>query len=249
MGTKQFIGTLKQALKAGQLTYADVARGLDMSEGNVKRMFAVERITLDRVEAICRLMDMELSDLFQLYEESRQRLSQLTEEQENELVADTRLLFTAICVRNHLGFDEILQHYNMAETDLIQSLAKLDRITIIDLLPGNRIKLRIAENFRWIPNGPIESHYEKAVQNEFLGSGFESPDNLRLFLTGLLSESSQAIISHRLQSLSSEFNELHRQDRELPLEQRMSVGILIAMREWQFQAFKAYIKEPISKRE
>ena len=243
METSRVIRTLKQALKDKQLTYADVARGLDMSEGNVKRMFAVERITLDRIESICKLMDIELSDLFQLYEESRQRISQLTEEQEQELVADTRLLFIAICVRNRLSFDEILHYYVLEETELIQGLAKLDRIKIIDLLPNNRIKLRIAEDFRWIPNGPIESHYQEAVQNEFLGTDFNRADNPRIFLTGLLSESSQAIITHRLQALSSEFNELHRQDTELPLESRKSMGMLIAMREWEFHAFKPFIAE------
>ena len=240
METTQVISTLKRALKASDLTYSDVARGLDMSEGNVKRMFSVERITLNRVEAICQLMNMELSDLFQMYEESRQRISQLTEDQESELVADTSLLFVAVCVRNHIDFNEILRHYNIAETDLIQCLARLDRLKIIDLLPGNRIRIRMAENFRWIPNGPIEKYYERAIQTEFLATGFGGENNPRLFQGLLLSEGSQAVINRRLQALSNEIAELHRQDGELPLEKRNSIGILLAMREWRFRAFEPF---------
>ncbi len=85
------IDTLKQALKSHRLTYAEVARRLEMSEANVKRMFASKRFSLDRLEAVCQLMKMELTDLVMLYEESRQRISQLTVEQEQELVGDIKL--------------------------------------------------------------------------------------------------------------------------------------------------------------
>ena len=240
--TQRLISTLKKVLRDRHFTYAQVATGLGMSVANVKRLFASERITVDRIEAICRLLDMELGDLFQLYEDSRQRISQLTEDQEKELVADTKVLFAAVCVRNYLSFDEILQHYKISEHELIQSLAKLDRLNIIDLLPYNRIKLRIADNFRWLPDGPIENFYKKTVQNEFLKQGFDDRENPRIFLSGLLSERSRAIVLHRLQSLENEFSQLHRQDSDLPLSERKNLGILIAMREWEFTALKIYLK-------
>ena len=236
------ISTLKQALRERRVTYAQVARGLGMSEGNVKRMFARERLSLDRIEDICRLIDMELSDLFRMYEDSRQRISQLSLDQEKELMADTRLLFCAVCVRNHLTFNEIVDNYNITESELIQSLARLDKLKIIDLLPNNRFRLRVAENFHWIRNGPIEQFYEKVIQREFLKGGFDDRDNPRLFLSGLLSEASVEIVKHRLRGLASEFNQLHRQDSELSLDKRKNIGCLVAMREWEFSTLKSYSK-------
>lgn len=236
------ITTLKQALKAKRLTYADIAHQLEMSEANIKRLFACERFTLDRLESICRLIDMELSDLFQLHEASQQRISQLSKEQELELMEDTQLFLVAVCARNHLDFETILAHYHIDELVLVQKLAKLDRLKIIDLLPGNRIKLRIAENFQWIPNGPIERYFEKAILNEFLKSGFKQENDTRHFLSGLMSERSVAIINQRLRNLSEEFTQLHRQDSELPLQQRKTVGLFVAMREWEFSLFSPYIK-------
>ena len=240
--TALVIKALKKVLRSQQMTYAHVAEGLGMSEANVKRMFAAERMTLDRIEAICTLLDMNLSDLFQLYEDSRQRISQLTKDQENELVADTRLLLVAVSVRNHLSFEEILAHYHIGEAELIQCLAKLDRLKIIDLLPSNKIKLRIDENFRWIPGGPIDKFYEKAIQQEFLSSGFKTAEEPRLFLYGLFSEKSQAIIAHRMQALSHEITQLHRQDKELPMSMKKSVGALCAIRQWEFSVLKPYSK-------
>jgi len=201
-------------------------------------MFASKRFSLDRLEEICQLMQMELSDLFLLYEESRQRITQLTKEQEQELVKDSRLLLVAVSVRNRLSFEEITCNYQLKETECIQALAKLDRLKIIDLLQGNRIKLRIDEDFRWLPNGPIERFFEKQVQSHFLTSGFQGEQKQRLFLFGLLSDASAEVMNNKLQSLAKEFGELHRQDARLPIDKRSNFGLLLAMRRWELEAFK-----------
>ena len=232
------VDTLKQALKASSLTYADVARGLDMSEANIKRMFASRRFSLDRLEAICDLMHMDLTDLFQLVDKSRQRISQLLEEQERELVADVKLLLVAVSVRNHMSYEEIIHNYRITETECIHYLAQLDRLNIIELLPHNRIRLLVDENFSWRPNGPIEQFFEREVQSQFLKSGFNSAGSLRVFIPGLLSERSQQAISRKLLALGKEFTELHRQDCDLPLGKRRSIGLLLAIREWEFAAFR-----------
>ncbi len=232
------IDTLKQTLKSHRLTYAEVARKLHMSEANIKRMFASKRFTLERLEEVCKLMQLELSDLFQLYEESRQRITQLTLEQEDELVRDAKLLLVAVSVRNRLGFDDIVSHYQITQAECIRALAKLDKLKIIDLLPHNRIKLRIDEDFRWLPNGPIERFFEKQIQSQFLKSGFNGELERRLFLFGLLGDSSTQVLINKLQSLAKEFTELHRQDARLPLEKRHNVGFMLALRPWELEVFR-----------
>lgn len=241
--TAALIETLKQALKSHRLTYAEVARRLKMSEANVKRMFASKRFSLDRLEDICQLMQMELTDLFLLYEESRQRITQLTVEQEQELVRDTMLLLVAVSVRNRLSFEEILRNYKITEPECIKCLAKLDRLKIIDLLPGNRIKLRIDDDFRWLPNGPIERFFEKQIQAHFLRSAFSAENEARLFLFGLLSEASAEVMNGKLLALAKEFSELHRQDGKLSLEKKSNFGLLLALRPWELEAFQSLHKK------
>ncbi len=236
--TAALIDTLKQALKSHRLTYAEVARKLDMSEANVKRMFASKRFTLERLEDVCRLMQMELTDLFRLYEESRQRISQLTVEQEQELVRDEKLLLVAVSVRNHLSFDDIIKNYHISNSECIRSLAKLDSLKIIDLLPNNRIKLRIDEGFSWLANGPIERFFEQQIQGQFLKSGFNGELEQRLFLFGLLGDSSTQVLINKMQALAKEFTELHRQDAQLPLDKRNNIGFMLALRPWELEAFQ-----------
>lgn len=236
--TTALIATLKRSLKQHGLTYAEVARRLGMSEANVKRMFAAKRFTLDRLEAICQLMQLELTDLLQLHEESRQRITQLTEEQEQELVSDEKLLLIAVCVRNRLSFADILRNYRITEAECIRCLARLDRLKIIDLLPNNRIKLRVDENFRWRPNGPIDSFFEKQIKHQFLKSRFTGAMEQRLFLFGLLGDASLQVLMNKLQALSKEFTELHRQDAQLPLEKRQNMGFMLAIRPWELGVFE-----------
>ena len=236
--TDALIDTLKQALKSHRLTYAQIAQKLDMSEANIKRMFASKRFTLERLEEICQLMQMELSDLFQLYEESRQQITQLTLEQEKELVSDNKLLLVAVSVRNRLSFDDIITNYQISETECIRYLAMLDKLKIIDLLPNNRIKLRIDDDFRWLPNGPIDRFFEQQIKNQFLKSNFKGELQQRLFLFGLLGDSSTQIIMNKMQSLAKEFTDLHRQDAKLPLEKRHNIGFMLAMRPWELEVFQ-----------
>lgn len=238
--TAALIDTLKQALKSHRLTYAEVAAQLDMSEANIKRMFASRRFTLDRLEQICALMQMELTDLVALYEESLQQISQLTVAQEQELVSDVRLLLVAVSVRNRMSFEEIVNNYNISEPECISALATLDRLKIIDLLPGNRIKLRIDEAFRWLPGGPIEDFFESQIQGQFLQSRFAGELEQRLFLFGLLGDGSVRQLLDRMQALASEVRELHRKDAKLPFEKRHNIGFMLALRPWEVEAFRPF---------
>lgn len=235
--SEALIDTLKQALKNHHITYADAAHKLDMSEANVKRMFASKRFTLERLEDMCKLMQMELSDLFQLYEESRQRITQLTREQEQELVSNVKLLLVAVSVRNRLSYEDIINNYDISATECIRYLAKLDKLKIIDLLPNNRIKLRIDEHFHWLPNGPIENFFEQQIQRQFLKSSFSGELEQRLFLFGLLGDSSTQVMMNKMKSLAKEFAELHRHDASLPLDKRHNIGFMLALRPWDLEVF------------
>lgn len=232
------IDTLKHVLKSHGITYAEIARRLRMSEANIKRLFASKRFTLERLEDICHLMQMDIIDLVKIHEESRHRITRLTLEQEQALIRDPKLLFVAVSVRNQLGFEEIIANYQISKTECIRYLAKLDRLKIIDLLPGNRIKLRIDENFRWLPNGPIERFFESQIQSQFLKSDFTHAQSQRLFQFGLLSDASIQMMLNKIESLAKDFMDLHRQDAGLPLVQRHNIGLMLALRPWELGVFQ-----------
>ena len=238
--TASLVNALKIALRTHGITYRDVAAALGLSEASVKRLFSEKNFTLQRLEAMCRLMDLTIGDLVRAADTDNPYISELSEDQEKELVSDVRLLLVAVLVVSGWIFKEILAHYTLSEPELIRCLARLDRLKLIQLLPKNRIKLRITPNFTWRRDGPIAQYFTRHVKNEFLQSRFDEPSETLRFLYGMLSRRSMAIIQKRLEQVAREFNELNQEDRALPLKQRHGCSMILAIRPWELSAFAAF---------
>lgn len=229
--------TLKKLLRQQNITYKDIAEKLSMSEANIKRIFSTERFSLQRLESICEILNLNLFDLMQMVEQQSYRLTQLTELQEQELVSDDKLFLVAVCVRDSWTFDEIINHYQLTEHECIRMLAKLDKLKLIQLLPNNDYKLLIAQHFRWIPDGPLERCMSGEVIKQFMSSSFKEDNCFRFYLRGTYSQSSIDIIQRKFTLLTEEAAVLNQEDSALPLKHRQHIGLLIAMRPWELDRF------------
>jgi DNA-binding Xre family transcriptional regulator len=232
------IKALKTSLKTRGLKYVDVANALELSEASVKRLFAEESFSLKRLDQICELLGLEFSDLVDLARESSQ-ISSLTLEQEKEIVNDISLLIVANSALNRWSFEDILRVYEFTETELIQYLAKLDRLKLIELLPGNRIKLLVDRNFSWQKNGPIQRFFEEKLVMEFFAHRFNGPGEKRQVLVGMLSRASNETFQRKLDKLAETFHSLHLQDEKLPVEERFGTSVITGMRLWEPKAFES----------
>jgi len=181
------IDVIKKGLRERGLTYARVAKGLGLSESSVKRVFSQENLSLDRLEKICALMDLEIADLLELTRAAEGRLTGLTEDQERTLVSDPKLLLVAVLAISHWTAENIAKQYRFSESELVGLLTQLDRFGIIDLLPGNRIRVRLARNFAWRKGGPIQRFFEERVQKQFFESSFLGEGELRVSVHGSVS--------------------------------------------------------------
>ncbi|WP_027855822.1 helix-turn-helix domain-containing protein [Marinobacterium jannaschii] len=236
--TVTLVETLKKQLRARGLTYRDVAEALDLSEASVKRLFSEYNFTLNRLEAIAQLAGMQLSELVAIMSADMPQLKQLTREQEQVIADDLPLLMVAVSVINGFSFGDLLQQYQLSETDCIGYLAKLDRLRIIELQPRNRIRLLVSPNFRWLPNGPIQRFFLDKVQQDFFNSGFDKSTESLVVLNGVLSQASNAELQKKMQRLARDFNELLREDAALSLDERKGTTMVLALRQWQFKPFK-----------
>jgi DNA-binding Xre family transcriptional regulator len=244
--TRELIKTLKSALKAQGKTYADVAVELGLTEASVKRLFSTQRFSLDRLDRICHLLEMEISDLVHLMNEQQQRLQQLSIEQEKEITADVKLTLVAVCVLNRWTMNDILSYYHISENECVRQLAKLDRLKLIELLPGNRIRLLVAPNFSWRENGPIQLFFQKKIGQEFFNTRFSRDDECLVVLNGMLSSQSNAEFQRKLNRLAREFDILNNDDAALELEQRQGVTLVLAMRGWQYGLFRPLVKDKLT---
>ncbi len=240
--SSELIKALKKQLRASGITYQQVADSLDLSEASVKRLFSEESFTLQRLESIALLAGLEISDLVMLAQKNRQQLETLTPEQEEEIAADLVLLMVTVSVINGFSYQDLLSYFELSEHECIQKLAKLDRLGLLDLLPGNRIKLRISPNFRWQRNGAIQKFFQEKVEKEFFSSRFEDEREKLLVLNGLFSPASNKLLQELMDQFSHEFNDLHRKDSALPIGKKFGTTVVFALREWQYNLFADYVK-------
>lgn len=238
----ELLQTLKRELKTHGLTYAKAASHLSLSENSIKRLFSSKNCSLDRLEQLCELVDIDVIELAKKTESAKFRVDRLSDEQEQEIASDERLLLIATCVLNHWTFDEILTHYTISEHDCIQLMAKLDRLKIIEMLPLNRFKLIVAKNFRWRTNGPIHRYFNRIVQPQFFNSDFSESGEKLLFQSGMLSPNSNRNMVEKMEKLLVEFRELNDRDTSLPIEQRFGTSVCLAIRPWELDSFKALRK-------
>jgi len=250
--TQQLIDALKRTLKAHGLTYADVAIHLGLSEANIKRLFSRKTFTLERLDQVCQLMGIEISDLIQEMNEwaGSTAITGLSLEQEAEIAGDLELLLVTVCVLNRWTLAEIMQRFHISETRGIQHLAKLDRLRLIELLPKNRVKVLVARNFKWQENGPIQRFFLDKIEAEFFASRFDRAEEKLVVINGMLSEGSNRLFQSKLENLARRFDELNDHDAKLPLEQRLGTTVVLAMRPWSYGLFDALRRPdpPVTKR-
>ena len=122
--TVKLLNALKRLMRNKGITYKQAAAALDLSEVSIKRLFSEHSFSLLRIEKLCELANTDLAELIQLAEASQQHVDQLSLQQEQELVEDVSLLLVAVCIINHLSFDDILGKYNINEHTLIRTFRK-----------------------------------------------------------------------------------------------------------------------------
>lgn len=237
--TADLIAALKQEMKSAGITYAGLAQRLGMAESSVKRMLAKGEMPLSRLDAICAALKIDFADLARTVADARPLLVEMTLEQEKAVVADNKLLLTAICVLSQWTLEQIVRYYRMTEAETIARLVKLDHLGIIELRPLNRYRLKLAKTFRWRPHGPVMRFFREHALLDYFSGGFDHDDESLLMVHGSISKSLAPSFVERLQRVAQDFAQAHHADQKLAPQHREGYTLLLAMRSWDFEGFEA----------
>ncbi|MGZ5180524.1 MAG: helix-turn-helix domain-containing protein [Ramlibacter sp.] len=243
--TADLVLSLKKELKAAGLTYADLAGRLGMAESSVKRMLARGDMPLSRVDAICRALQLDFAELARRVADAQPLMTELTQEQERAVVADKKLLLVAISVLSLWTLEQITGTYRLSEPECIRYLVQLDRIGIIELRPLNRYRLKLAKTFRWRPHGPVMNYFRDHVVLDYFNGGFDGAAEGLLLVHGSVSRAIAPSFVERMQRLAQDFAQQHQADQKLPDAAREGYTLVMAMRSWEFDAFKR-LRRPAS---
>jgi len=235
--TRAIHDALKRQLRAHGRTYAAAAGVLELSEASVKRLFARGELSLERIERLCDWIGVDIAEVVAQSQSLQAAVTELTPEQERELARDPALLLVAFLALNRWSEADILAQYRFGKPELTLLLIRLERLGLLELGPGERIRLRTARHFHWRKDGPVQRWFAERVLPEFLATHFEHPGEHARFVGGMLSRASVRKLHEAVDALARQFDALVEQDLALPIAERDGVSLFCGLRPWEFSEF------------
>jgi hypothetical protein len=229
------VSELKRALREGGHTYAAVAEHLQLSLASVKRLFATENFTLQRVDQICDLLGLDLPIILERAQDQRAPTNQLSAGQEKEIVSDPALFLIAWLTLSRTPFEDIVKNYRFNALEVQRHLIKLDRLKIIELQPGNRVRLLVSRRFSWRRGGPVQRFINQKLLKEFFADHFAGDRQEFFFHGDAISEQGLAKLKRAMQHAYRECMEVTERDRGS--KDTFGVAFVLAMRPWEYSGF------------
>ncbi|TDK28381.1 XRE family transcriptional regulator [Luteimonas aestuarii] len=234
------VNALKRGLRAQGMTYRELAARIDLSEAAVKRMFSRRAMSLVRLEQICDVLGMGLAELGADAGRGQEPMARLTQAQEQALVDDPALMLAMFLSINRWQQPDVSAHFNFSVPQWTALLARLDRMGIIELQAGNRVRPLTARNFRWLTDGPMERYFRTELLGDYFAAPFDGDHDRLLLLSGSLSPDGVQQMRQRLDEVAREFDGLLARDAALPSEQRVGVSLVLAQKPWLLRLFAPY---------
>jgi DNA-binding Xre family transcriptional regulator len=235
---RQVIEMLKRTLRMRGVTYASLAKRINLSEASVKRIFAQRTFSLKRLEQVCRALDISIADLVKMIDRKSYAPTALTLSQEAALAKDAALLSYFYLLLNGWTDIEIRRGYEFEELQTQKLRERLVELGLIEALPKRGHRLMVGRQILWRPDGPVRRAYEERVQHEFLRSAFTGSRDYLAWQPVELTDSSIDVLRRKFGQIYREFLEMAELDQHSS-QPRHSVGLLLAFRPWVFSLVAA----------
>lgn len=214
----EVLDSLKRALKARRITYAQVASHLGISEQSVKRIFREGDCSLARIAQICSFAGISLPDLFDFASQHIDALQELTPAQSRYLSARPGHFTLLFLLSIGETLADIQETYKLSDQSTFKYLRDLSRNDFIELGANNHITLR----FKGQPMMRLHGPMHELVRNAnilFLNHAIDNDGQKE----ALFSSTFRRISTQTLEILKADLAELTRKYRKLAQRDAMII--------------------------
>lgn len=225
---RRLVATLKNLLRSKGLHYVDVANALGVSERSVQRWLNGEGLTLELLGQLCELIGISMAELFSLAESAMdERPRQLTQEQEAALVEVPLRAFLFSRLLQGWTVKELESACGLRDVEVLRHLLKFERLGLIELHPGNRVRLLTRPNIDWRKGGAMRAYFDHFAKRLVSAMDFGDPDAIWTSEAVYLSTASAASIEAKFRSLRLEIRHLAEVERDVPTEDKLWYSLLM----------------------
>jgi len=207
---------LKDLFRQRGLQAKEIAASVGVTERTLARWMAGSGVTLRALEDLARVAGVTVLDLLDIAHEGRGPLvSSLSVHQEQELADNPPCWFLMAHLLYGIPLAEAREQFDIPEHQMVLALVRLEKMGLITLLPGNRVRLRVSRNLTWRKNGPIararEDFFRMLLKDvDFIDGKYVAETNVTR-----LSAASLAIVEEKMRALLQEILQLAQADRRL----------------------------------
>lgn len=235
--SKLFKEILKQQIRIRGLRYQDIADQMGVSVVTIKRNLNSDRLPLEVLEEIGACLGLSLIEISEIAKAGSGLNSvNLEQRQESALASDSALALMRLMIYSGMTVQEIMSEYAIDETTVISLLTRLDRLKLIELLPGNRVRIPGPHHIEWKPGGPIRRTIEHNIRSHFVMMDFANTEEFYGYETVLLSREAVRELEEHMRQLVRQVRMLHKIDQSIPASHKQWYTLLVAQREtnWAF---------------
>lgn len=148
--------TLQEVMKAKGYTYARLAREIGVSEVTVKRIFSSgQSCSFERLVGICEQIGVSFLEVAALARKEEEVDHILTPEQETYFAGKPTHFAIFKELYADVPQDEVMRSWKLNDAAFFRILRALEKLGLIDVLPGNKIRKRVHGNIRMTHRGPL----------------------------------------------------------------------------------------------
>jgi transcriptional regulator with XRE-family HTH domain len=147
--------TLREVLKSKGYTYARLARELGVSEVTIKRVFAARSCSLERLMAICERVGVSFLEVAALARSDEEVDHVLTPAQESYFAANPSHFGILKDLNQGASARELGAEWKLPAPRLHKILRALEKLGLLEVFEGDRIRLRFRGNLRMSHRGPL----------------------------------------------------------------------------------------------
>jgi transcriptional regulator with XRE-family HTH domain len=224
------LAVLRRHLRQSGWTVPRLALELSIGEATAKRWLAGKGVTLDRIDALAKLIGMTLGELAREAEDAPSGLAhELTLAQEKALSTNIFLSFLFMALLNGVPPDEIAADFAVPQHAMDASLARLERLALIDRLRGGRVRVRVdrALVFRKLP---LRALFDTHMKSAFFELDYGDPATCYVSEVHKLSRVGAAQLAELMERYRLDVQALADRDRHDAVLDRDWFGMLMVMR-------------------
>lgn len=166
---------IKRLIRASDLTYAMLAKKMNVSVSGLKKILSKDDMPTSRLVEFCEHLDISLTDLVKVTETQNFIDIEFTDKQQKSFENDYRIfLFYWFLVYERRSLDEILAIMHLNASAVENFLIKLDKLDLITYLPGGKAKIPSPKPVRWTDDSAFVKSLYRRWSNALVQSGIDN---------------------------------------------------------------------------